>query len=64
MHRRLGSLWLFSLLADGDEFRQPLPELASIEEIPVAGLGPILTAERIEDPALKTVLTYGHVLTN
>ena len=25
-----------------------------------AGFGPILTAERIEDPALPTVLTYGH----
>ena len=25
-----------------------------------AGAGPILTAERIEDPALTTVLTYGH----
>ncbi len=27
---------------------------------PVAGLGPILTATRIEDPARPTVLTYGH----
>ena len=27
---------------------------------PAAGFGPILTAERIEDPALPTVLTYGH----
>jgi acetylornithine deacetylase/succinyl-diaminopimelate desuccinylase-like protein len=27
---------------------------------PRAGFGPILTAERIEDPARPTVLTYGH----
>ena len=27
---------------------------------PAAGFGPILTAERIESPALPTVLTYGH----
>ncbi len=27
---------------------------------PVAGVGPILLAERIEDPKLPTVLTYGH----
>lgn len=27
---------------------------------PIAGFGPILLAERIEDPSLKTVLTYGH----
>ena len=27
---------------------------------PVPGFGPILTAARIEDPALPTVLTYGH----
>ena len=29
-------------------------------ENPVEGGGPILVAERIEDPALPTVLTYGH----
>ena len=29
-------------------------------ENPVAGGGPFLVAERIEDPALPTVLTYGH----
>jgi acetylornithine deacetylase/succinyl-diaminopimelate desuccinylase-like protein len=27
---------------------------------PVEGVGPILVAERIEDPALPTVLSYGH----
>ncbi|QDA36634.1 M20 family metallopeptidase (plasmid) [Paracoccus liaowanqingii] len=27
---------------------------------PVPGAGPLLVAERIEDPALPTVLTYGH----
>ena len=27
---------------------------------PIAGFGPILTAARIEDPALPTVLLYGH----
>ena len=31
-----------------------------VHENPVAGYGPILTAARIEDPALPTVLTYGH----
>jgi len=33
---------------------------ASIHPNPAAGFGPILTAERMEDPALPTVLTYGH----
>ena len=28
---------------------------------PVAGIGPVLTATRMEDPARPTVLTYGHV---
>ena len=32
----------------------------AIHPNPSAGFGPILTAERIEDPALTTVLTYGH----
>lgn len=32
----------------------------SIEPNPVSGSGPFLVAERIEDPALPTVLTYGH----
>lgn len=32
----------------------------AIHPNPVAGFGPILTATRIEDPALPTVLTYGH----
>jgi len=32
----------------------------AIHPNPEAGLPPILTAERIEDPALPTVLTYGH----
>src|SRR6185437_15740677 len=27
---------------------------------PVSGIGPVLTAERIEDPSRPTVLTYGH----
>ena len=31
-----------------------------ILENPVPGAGPLLVAERIEDPALPTVLTYGH----
>ncbi|MEO1457128.1 MAG: M20 family metallopeptidase [Pseudomonadota bacterium] len=31
-----------------------------IVENPVAGRGPFLLAERIEDPALPTILTYGH----
>jgi acetylornithine deacetylase/succinyl-diaminopimelate desuccinylase-like protein len=29
---------------------------------PVPGNGPILTAERIEDAARPTVLTYGHIM--
>ncbi len=29
-------------------------------ENPVAGFGPILTAERLEDPARPTILVYGH----
>jgi acetylornithine deacetylase/succinyl-diaminopimelate desuccinylase-like protein len=33
---------------------------ASIHENPEPGFGPILTASRIEDPALPTVITYGH----
>jgi acetylornithine deacetylase/succinyl-diaminopimelate desuccinylase-like protein len=32
----------------------------SIHPNPVAGFGPILVAERIEDPANPTILTYGH----
>jgi acetylornithine deacetylase/succinyl-diaminopimelate desuccinylase-like protein len=32
----------------------------AIHANPAAGFGPILTAERIEDAALRTVLTYGH----
>lgn len=32
----------------------------AIHPNPRAGFGPILTAERIEDPSLKTILTYGH----
>ncbi len=32
----------------------------AIHANPRAGFGPILTAERIEDPSLKTILTYGH----
>jgi acetylornithine deacetylase/succinyl-diaminopimelate desuccinylase-like protein len=31
-----------------------------VHENPVAGFGPILTAERVEDPSLPTVLVYGH----
>ncbi|WP_237213779.1 M20 family metallopeptidase [Falsiroseomonas oryziterrae] len=33
---------------------------ATIHPNPVAGFGPILTAERIEDPARPTILLYGH----
>ena len=33
---------------------------ATIHPNPLAGFGPILTAARIEDPALPTVLLYGH----
>jgi acetylornithine deacetylase/succinyl-diaminopimelate desuccinylase-like protein len=32
----------------------------AVHDNPVAGYGPILTAERIEAPGLPTVLTYGH----
>lgn len=33
---------------------------SAVHENPCEGFGPILTAERIEDPARPTVLTYGH----
>ncbi|MFT8245313.1 M20/M25/M40 family metallo-hydrolase [Roseomonas sp. BN140053] len=32
----------------------------TVHDNPHAGFGPILTAERIEDPSLPTVLLYGH----
>ncbi len=32
----------------------------AIHSNPRAGFGPILTAERIEDPTYRTILTYGH----
>jgi acetylornithine deacetylase/succinyl-diaminopimelate desuccinylase-like protein len=32
----------------------------AIHPNPHAGFGPILTAERMEDPARPTILTYGH----
>src|SRR5271166_7017083 len=32
----------------------------AIHDNPVAGFGPILTAERLGDPTRPTVLTYGH----
>jgi len=33
---------------------------ATIHANPLEGFGPILTAERIEDPARPTILLYGH----
>ena len=33
---------------------------STVHDNPRPGFGPILTAERIEDPTYKTVLTYGH----
>ncbi len=33
---------------------------ATIHPNPKPGFGPILTAERIEDPSYRTVITYGH----
>ena len=33
---------------------------ATVHENPRPGFGPILTAERIEDPSCRTILTYGH----
>ncbi len=47
----------------GEAIEPWLERLGFIVEIhpnPAAGFGPILTAERMEDPALPTVLTYGH----
>src|SRR5690606_5263409 len=41
-----------ALVAMGHECR--------ILDNPVPGAGPVLAAERIEDPALPTVLGYGH----
>jgi acetylornithine deacetylase/succinyl-diaminopimelate desuccinylase-like protein len=46
-----------------DEIRVTLDALGYVCRVfpnPVAGAGPILIAERIEDPSLATVLTYGH----
>jgi len=46
-----------------DELVPPLAALGfacEIVENPVAGGGPFLIARRIEDPALPTVLSYGH----
>jgi len=46
-----------------DELAPPLAALGfdcEIVENPVAGGGPFLIARRIEDPALPTVLCYGH----
>jgi acetylornithine deacetylase/succinyl-diaminopimelate desuccinylase-like protein len=34
----------------------------SVHPNPLPGFGPIMTAERIEDPARPTVLLYGHRL--
>lgn len=39
---------------------QRLGFTSQIHPNPVPGFGPILTAARLEDPALRTVLTYGH----
>jgi acetylornithine deacetylase/succinyl-diaminopimelate desuccinylase-like protein len=39
---------------------QRLGFTVAIHANPAPGFGPILTAERIEDPARPTVLTYGH----
>jgi acetylornithine deacetylase/succinyl-diaminopimelate desuccinylase-like protein len=37
---------------------------SKVHDNPRAGFGPILTGERIESAAYRTVLTYGHVMTN
>jgi len=39
---------------------EPLGFSVAVHANPRAGFGPILTAERIEDAARPTVLTYGH----
>ena len=50
-----------SYLADSIQpWLERLGFTVAIHPNPAAGFGPILTAERIEDPALPTVLTYGH----
>ena len=46
-----------------DEITQTLSELGfecALHDNPIAGAPPMLTAQRIEDPALPTVLFYGH----
>ncbi len=46
-----------------DEIAPTLAELgfaSTVHANPVAGAPPLLTAERLEDPALPTVLFYGH----
>ena len=50
-----------SYLADSIQpWLERLGFTVAIHPNPAAGFGPILTAERIEDQALPTVLTYGH----
>ena len=39
---------------------EPLGFVCTVHENPIARGGPILVARRVEDPALPTVLTYGH----
>lgn len=46
-----------------EEMRATLEPLGYVTEIcanPSPKAGPIMIAERVEDPALKTVFTYGH----
>ena len=46
-----------------DEIAASLVDLGfryTIEQNPVEGGGPVLIAERVEDPSFTTVLTYGH----
>ena len=46
-----------------DEIAASLVDLGfgyTIEQNPIEGGGPVLVAERVEDPSFTTVLTYGH----
>ena len=46
-----------------DEIAASLVDLGfryTIEQNPIEGGGPVLIAERVEDPSFTTVLTYGH----
>ena len=59
MPDRLGELWRYCNDVLGPMVREIGFEAVVLDN-PEAGRGPVLVAHRIEDPALPTVLVYGH----